>query len=521
MKPPVDPAVAIEQLVRARYPILAIPSWEEERVEGMLDAIAKRRSKKLLLWTVTRGLHPFGTPLQSRKGVAAARPAPDPLEALGEVIAAVDPTIFLFKDLHPWLGQPEVVRKLRDVAAHLRTSYSTLVLVSPHFRIPAELEKDVAIVDFPLPGRKELAKLLTDTVREVNETTEVKIDPTAVAVEPILAASLGLTLKEAENVFARSLVMGGRFTEEDIPAILDEKRQIIRRSGTLEFFPTEENFGSIGGLAPLKDWLARRRLAFTEKARQWGLPYPKGVLLVGVQGCGKSLSAKAVSGLWRLPLLRFDVGAVFSSAVGSSEENMRNAIRAAEGVAPAILWVDEIEKAFAGVQSSAFSDGGTTARVFGSFLTWLSEKSSPVFVIATANAIRQLPPELLRKGRLDEIFFVDLPATVERKEIFAIHLLRRGQKVESFDLDRLARVSAGFSGAEIEEAIVAALFEACEKNIPLATAGIETAVGETVPLSRTMEEEIGELRSWASGRARPASAGEEPDAPSVGRKMEL
>ena len=261
----------------------------------------------------------------------------------------------------------------------------------------------------------------------------------------------------------------------------------------------------MAGLENLKDWLKKRSAAFSERAAQFGLPAPKGVLLLGVQGCGKSLCAKAASSLWKLPLLRFDIGRVFGSLVGSSEESMRRAIQTAESVAPAILWIDEIDKAFAGTQGSAGSDGGTASRVFGTFLTWLSEKTAPVFVIATANDISQLPPELLRKGRVDEIFFVDLPTEEERREIFRIHLAKRHRDPARFDLDLFARSSEGFSGAEIEEAIISGLFDAFSQGTELDTATIRAGLAETVPLSRTMSEELNRLRTWAQGRARPSS----------------
>ncbi len=258
-------------------------------------------------------------------------------------------------------------------------------------------------------------------------------------------------------------------------------------------------------MAALKEWLQKRAVAFTQEAREFGLPAPKGMLLLGVQGCGKSLCAKVVANLWQLPLLRFDMGRMFGSLVGSSEENVRRAITVAESVAPAVMWVDEIDKAFAGSPSSAVTDGGTTARVFGTFLTWLSEKTAPVFVVATANDVSQLPPELLRKGRLDEIFYVDLPSPEERKEVFRIHLSKRRRDPDKFDLDALAEGSRGFSGAEIEEAIISALYDAFYDKSEITTAHILEALSQTVPLSRTMDEKINALRAWAAGRARNAS----------------
>jgi SpoVK/Ycf46/Vps4 family AAA+-type ATPase len=287
--------------------------------------------------------------------------------------------------------------------------------------------------------------------------------------------------------------------------VFSEKQQIIKKSGLLEYYESQEEFAHVAGLQNLKQWFIKRSVAFTDRATRFGLPPPRGVLLLGVQGCGKSLCAKAASALWELPLLRFDLGRMFSSLVGSSEQNIRQAVRTAESIAPAILWIDEIDKALAGAMGSGGSDGGTSARVFGTLLTWMSEKTAPVFVIATANDISHLPPELLRKGRIDEIFFVDLPTTDERIETLKIHLQRRGRDPRKFDLQELARASEGFSGAEIEEGIVSALFDAFDQQQDLDTEIVRASLAETVPLSKTMNEELNRLRGWAIGRARPAS----------------
>jgi SpoVK/Ycf46/Vps4 family AAA+-type ATPase len=322
-------------------------------------------------------------------------------------------------------------------------------------------------------------------------------------------------------VFAKIIVKYERLSGEDVNEVSSEKQQIIRKSGLLEYYASVESFSNIGGLSVLKDWLNKRAMAFSQEARMFGLPAPKGILMLGVQGCGKSLCAKAVSTQWQLPLLRFDMGRMFGSLVGSSEENVRRAIAVAESVAPAILWVDEIDKAFAGAQGSGATDGGTTARVFGTFLTWLSEKSAPVFVVATANDISQLPPELLRKGRLDEIFFVDLPSPEERTEVFRIHLTKRGRAPQGFDLGALSGGSKDFSGAEIEEAINSALYDAFYAGEDLTTAHVLKALGETVPLARTMDEQINRLRSWAEGRARNASVARGAKEEIATRRMEL
>ena len=349
--------------------------------------------------------------------------------ALDQVIEQVEPAIFIFKDFHPFLTKNNfaIVRKLKEIALHLKNSFKTILLVSPVLEIPTELEKEVTVLNYPLPAREDLNALLDKIIADVKQFTQVKIDLDDAGRERLLQAALGLTLGEAENVFAKIIVKDERLSGDDVNEVFAEKQQIIRKSGLLEYYTTEESFANIGGLAVLKDWMDKRAAAFTNEARAFGLPAPKGILMLGVQGCGKSLCAKAVSTQWQLPLLRFDMGRMFGSLVGSSEENVRRAIAVAESVAPAILWVDEIDKAFAGSQGSGATDGGTTARVFGTFLTWLSEKTAPVFVVATANDISQLPPELLRKGRLDEIFFVDLPSQEERKDIFRIHLNRRGR----------------------------------------------------------------------------------------------
>src|SRR6185437_6192220 len=349
----------------------------------------------------------------------------------------------------------------------------------------------------------------------------VKIDLDEAGRERLLQAALGLTLGEAENVFAKIIVKDERLSGDDVNEVFAEKQQIIRKSGLLEYYSTDENFTHIGGLNVLKEWLEKRAVAFTTEARAFGLPAPKGILMLGVQGCGKSLCAKAVSSQWQLPLLRFDMGRMFGSIVGSSEENVRRAIAVAESVAPAILWVDEIDKAFAGSQNSGAVDGGTSARVFGTFLTWLSEKTAPVFVVATANDISQLPPELLRKGRLDDIFFVDLPSKEERAEIFRIHVTKHGRDVTKFDIEALSNASKDFSGAEIEESINSALYDAFYAKVELSTDHILTALSQTVPLAKTMDEQINRLRSWAEGRARNASVPRELQNGNSSRRMEL
>src|SRR6266498_5295537 len=514
-------AQEIETLIRARYPILYIVSAEEARVQDLVVDIAERRQKKVYEWSVSTGVGPAGTSIQSQKHRNA--PSKDPLLALDQVIDQVEPALFIFKDFHPFLTKNNfaVIRKLKEIALQLKNSFKTIILVSPVLEIPIELEKEITMLNFPLPAREDLAALLDKIIEDVKQFKQVKVDLDETGRERLLQAALGLTLGEAENVFAKILVMDQRLSAEDVAEVFAQKQQIIRKSGLLEYYDTHESFAQVGGLSVLKEWLNKRAVAFSEEARAFGLPAPKGILLLGVQGCGKSLSAKAVSSLWQMPLLRFDMGRMFGSLVGSSEENVRRAITVAESVAPAILWVDEIDKAFAGSQSSGGTDGGTSARVFGTFLTWLSEKSTPVFVVATANDVSQLPPELLRKGRLDEIFYVDLPSEEEREEIFRIHLAKRGRDPKNFDLKSLVQGSKEFSGAEIEEAIISALYDAFSGREALATGHILAALTETVPLARTMDEQINRLRSWAENRARNASVPRIAKGNSAVRRMEL
>ena len=510
----------LETLIRARYPILYLVTSEETRALDLVNAIAKKRQKKVFEWSYSTGIVPSGTSIQSQKTRNA--PTKDPLNALDQVVDLVEPALFVFKDFHPFLSRNNfaIIRRLKEIALHLKNSYKTIILLSPLLDLPAELDKEVTVLNLPLPNKEDLAEQLDRIVEDVREHKQVQISLDAQGRERFLQAALGLTMSEAENVFAKILIKEGGLSGDNVDEVFAEKQQIIRKSGLLEYYQSQESFANIGGLPVLKDWLVKRAVAFTPEAQSFGLPAPKGILMLGVQGCGKSLCAKAVAKQWRLPLLRFDMGRMFGSLVGSSEENVRRAISVAESVAPTILWVDEIDKAFAGSRGSGATDGGTTARVFGTFLTWLSEKTAPVFVVATANNISELPPELLRKGRLDEIFFVDLPSDEERKEIFRIHLSKRGRDAANFDLDVLVAASKEFSGAEIEQAVISALFEAFYQQVDLATEHLVRELRQTVPLSKTMAEQLLRLRSWAEGRARNASAPREEEDGNR-RKMEF
>jgi SpoVK/Ycf46/Vps4 family AAA+-type ATPase len=357
------------------------------------------------------------------------------------------------------------------------------------------------VLDFPLPKIEELEEVLLQQLgptRIKKLATETK--------EKLLQAALGLTKDEAEKVYRKAQVTTGRLTEDEVAIVLSEKQQLIRRNGILEYIEYEEGIEAVGGLEELKHWLTQRSNAFTQRAREYGLPQPKGMLILGVPGCGKSLIAKTASKLWSLPLVRLDMGRVYDgSTVGRSEANLRNALKAAESISPMILFIDELDKAFAGSAGSADSDGGTSSRIFGTFLTWMQEKKSPVFVMATANRVDRLPGEFLRKGRFDELFFVDLPTFEERSQIFHIHLSKRRSEVTRFDLSQLSSVSEGFSGAEIEQGIIAAMYEAFAQDREFTQLDIISAVKSTTPLSRTMTEQVAALRDWARLRARPAA----------------
>ncbi len=503
MMTPLDRQEEISLLIRAKYPILYILSWEERRIEDILREVARERRKKLYGWTLTEGI----LPLDDFDGPPTDPATQNPLRALDTIAACQESAIFVLKDFHPFLEetraeQPILVRRLRDITNKLKSSYLTLILLSPILHFPPELEKDITVLDYSLPTEPELEKSLNRVIMAARENPGVRLKVDQTTREKVMKAVQGLTCTECENVIARSLVQTHTL---DVNLIVAEKKQIIRRSKTLEYFDAAEDMSAVGGMPLLKEWLSKRALAFSERARRFGLPEPKGLLLLGVQGAGKSLVAKAIASQWQLPLLRLDLGSLFSEMVGSSEQNMRTALRLAENVAPCLLWLDELEKGLAGTASSHLSDAGTTARVFGSFLTWMQEKTAPVFVVATSNDISILPPEILRKGRFDEIFFIDLPSYEERAEIFAIHLARRGRAPAQFDLAALAEKSDGFSGAEIEQIVISGLYDAFEANHELTDENMLKSLSSTLPLSKTMETQMTGLRNWARTHARPAS----------------
>ena len=512
----------LTNLFKARFSFVYIPTWEEIRIVDLITKIANnvktiKTKRDVFIWSSTEGLKK-----NLKDGQESVNNGNEPIDALNFIDNYNNPAILILKDIHPLLGlnnrnaDYNLIRKIRDVAGSLKNAEvsKNVVIIAPSLVLPLELQKDITVVDFDLPTLGEIKSLLNEMI-EMNESSGILIDLKEDEKEVLCKAAQGLTLQEAENAFARAMVSKGQLTIQELDVILDEKCQVIKKTGILEFIKSDFNMNDVGGLENLKKWLIKRNNSWLGKAQKdYNLPAPKGVLITGVPGCGKSLTAKAMSALWQLPLLRLDVGKIFSGLVGSSEENMRKAIQTAEAVAPSILWIDEIEKGFGG--NSSERDGGTATRVFGTFLTWMSEKTKPVFVIATANNINALPSEMLRKGRFDEIFFVDLPTKAERKVIFKLHLEKRLKGSISKDfavtdtlLNKLAEITEGFVGAEIEQVVISALFEAFSENRTLSEEDLYKVIKNTVPLSTTQSEQILAIREWANERAVAATAHDE------------
>ncbi|MFP5502037.1 MAG: AAA family ATPase, partial [Candidatus Sericytochromatia bacterium] len=468
-----DFARELDLLIRSRYPLIYVPTPEEERAEEVIAEVASAASppRQALFWDFVDGFAPMGSAKE------------DPLAALEAIRTrpADKPCVFVLRDFHRFLEDVRVARKVRNLARALRAERKTIILLSPALKVLQDLQEAVTVLEFPLPTYGEIER----EMEKVLDDHRVRLDPGA--KESLIKACQGLTMQRVRQVLAKGVAADGVLDEHDIALVLEEKKQKIRQTEVLEFYPATEAMADIGGLDNLKQWLALRQTAFTDKARRYGLPNPRGLLLVGIQGTGKSLSAKAIAQLWRLPLLRLDVGRLMGSLVGESEGKAREMIRLAEAMAPAVLWMDELDKAFAGLGGGG--DAGTSARVLSTIITWMQEKTSPVFVVATANSIERLPPELLRKGRFDEIFFVGLPSDRERKEIFEVHLRRvREQRLRHYHLDRLVAVSAGFSGAEIAQAITEAMYEAFAQDRDFTTEDVVQALRTSVPLSRTAQE---------------------------------
>lgn len=489
-----------DRYLRAKYPIIALVSHEESRVEKELTLLLKQRSRRMYTWTITGGLKnaKIGPDPDSAAYRFDAESTRDPISALRAILESprtesTPPTVFLLKDMHRYMTDPVLVRLLRDVVVHFEAGNNTIVLLSPEFQTPADLEKSVVVVDWNLPNEKHLATILKRVEKSTEGACRNSLNGDRADV---VQALRGLTAFEAESVLLSAIVATGELSDKLIPFIITEKRQIIRKSGVLEFYEETATMDDIGGLRHLKTYATEARETFLEQASDWGLEPAKGVLLLGIPGVGKSLSAKAMAG-GKLPLLRLDVGAVMGSLVGQSEANIRQALRVTEAVSPCVLWIDEIEKAL-GSQGGEH-DGGTSSRVFGTLLTWMQETRFPVYIVATANDVRNLKPELLR--RFDDILFVDLPCHEDRVSVLEIHLVRRKQGIGNFDIDLIASACRGFTGAELEKVVKTGLKRAFVERRPMTTADLLAASRSVIPIATTMKEQINELRAWAKDRA--------------------
>ena len=481
-------------LIRSRYALITVETREPERAQTALARIASDLNLPYATWNRSRGL---------RRGEHASDPSIEQTEEPSKALARVlkdGAGIYHFRELGPHLDDPVVVSHVLDVVGLFNSRRGAIVLTGHDLRLPDALLAHATVVVLPPPSFEDYRRLLERVIREFSTKMAVRVDVTAADRLRLINNLAGLSLLEAEKVVTKIIVHDGALTARDVDRVILAKRQLVEQGGLLEYYPVDSGLEQVAGLAGLKSWLHRRSavVADPRRAEEFGLSFPKGVLLLGVPGCGKSLCAKAVACEWGLPLLKLDPGNLFDKYIGDSEKNFKRAMQMAERMAPIVLWIDELEKAFASVNGD--SDGGVSNRVFGTFLSWLQDRKGDVFVVATSNDVSKLPPEFIRKGRFDEIFFVDLPRAASRAEIFRIHLAKRKQDVSRFDCGALAAATDGFSGAEIEESIVSALYAVFADARPLSTEALLTEVAATRPLSRIMAERLVRLRQWASER---------------------
>lgn len=506
-------------LLRARFPYIHITTYEETRLIKELTRIVSTPDlinsvRKVYVWKSSEGFKDSNGMIQEDTY--------EKIQALNFVRKCEEDALFIFLDFHVFCKNTSgnfddtVVRFLKDLIPNLKQArnFRNVIFVSSTFTLPDDLKKDITVLDFDLPTSDEIASVLDGIIRD-NSGGNLKVNLNPKEKEELVKAAVGLTLQEAENAFARAMVNDGCLNSEDVDIVLKEKSQVIKKSDILEYIDSKVKIEDVGGLENLKKWLSKRDKSWLDSAKKYGLPSPKGVLLTGVPGCGKSLIAKSISSMWHLPLLRFDVSKVFNMYVGNSESNMREAIKMAEAISPCVLWIDEIEKGFSGLGGSG--DSGTTSRIFGTFLSWMQEKTKPVFVVATANNIDSLPSEMMRKGRFDEIFFIDLPTFNERKQIFKVHLesrltypeVRGDFEINDETLKHLSNITEGFGGSELEQIVVMGLYDAFSEDRSITLNDFENAVKNTVPLSVTQAEQIISIRNWANVRAVAATAQED------------
>lgn len=499
--------ISLQDLIKSNIRIVQIVSHEDLIIQAMVDTAANHLQRKWFRWNNAKGLLEFQRHTKSFKE-SEIKGTQDIHYILDEWINSdeAENSIIIIEEWRGVDNQEDIyITNILKEFFYYGPKSTAIVISSHNDYLPSSLGKKVYKLDMTLPNENILDLTFKSVCKKRN--FDEKID--AALKDNIIKASLGLTTLDAErayNLMITNNIKNGRgFVQENLDEIIEAKEQVIRNSGYLEYYHHKETFNDIGGSQILKQWLRQRQKAFSEEAKKFGLPTPRGLLLVGIPGTGKSLFAKSIGQAFGQPIIRMDIGKVFGGFVGESENNMRNALKIIETVAPAVLWIDEIEKGMSGIASSNRSDGGTTARVLGTFLTWMQEKKAPVFVVATANNVSELPPEFLRKGRFDEIFFLDLPDIDERKEIFKIHIAKNNRNPENFDIKKLATYSKNFSGAEIEEAVKEALFMAYDNNEDINTSYVQQALENTYPLADTMKEKIDALRQWANNRAVYAS----------------
>lgn len=488
----------LELVLQSRTPIIVIESQDEQRMLDLLQSITVSRASQaytpLFRWTITDGLQRVDIALEPQAINA------EPTDVLKHIRAVSKPGLYVLLDFHPFLEDPVHVRLLKDICIRANEVHRQIVLISHTVKIPRELESFCARFDMALPAEEDRSNIVKGAVKDYmrdNPGARVQVDRKA--HEMLIRNLAGLTWADTERLARNAIYVDGAITRSDLPDVMQAKYELLNRGGALQFEYDTAHFRDVGGLTRLKSWLQQRRPVFRGDDTAAHLDVPKGILLLGVQGCGKSLAAKATAGIFGVPLLRLDFGTIYDKYHGETERKLRESLRTADVMSPCVLWIDEIEKGIAG----RGGETGTTQRVLGSFLTWMAERQEKVFVVATANDISELPPELVRKGRFDEIFFVDLPDDEVRTSILAIHLANRDQELKDFDLEQLTAATAGFSGAEIEQAIVSSLYAAHAQKEPLGTAHILEEIARTRPLSVVMAERIGAMREWAAGRTVP------------------
>jgi SpoVK/Ycf46/Vps4 family AAA+-type ATPase len=534
-----DALERLKILLSSSTPIVVMETVEEMRAVRLVRAACSSLNLATFEWSIASGLVRCGSDVgglvpeagfsatnlgHDQSGAQGLYNSKEPAQALSNLEAMSLEAAFVLKDFHRHMDDPVVVRRLRDVGQKFSANRRTVIITAPSITIPAELASLVEFLELPLPDKLRLRQIIDEMSVRVGKTRTLKCSLDSAGLDAMANNLRGLTEEEAERAASQAIVTRYGVTSETVTDVLQAKKEQLRRSGMLEFIDVTgsdvagsnvagndaaENLASVGGLDNLKRWLAQRRGTWEDAARDFGLEPPRGAIILGVQGCGKSMCARAIAGEWKLPLVKFDTAAIYDKYIGETEKRIQKVFRVAEELAPCVFWIDELEKVFAGSgPDSASVDAGVSSRILAAFLSWMQDRKAPVFVAATCNNVTVLPPELIRKGRFDELFFVDLPNQAERKQIFAIHLTRRKRNPAEFDLDRVAAAAKGYSGAEIEAAVQTSLYAAFSSKQTVTTQGLLDALKATVPLSITRSEEIEELRTWARLRAVPASVAE-------------